>query len=61
MRDLQHIQDVPACVRSFQCLNSMLEIMQDKKSQWRAATKEPRKQAKSRTCKATGLIPLLVT
>ena len=65
MRDLLHIQDVPACVRSFQCLNSMPEIMQDKKSQWKAATKELRKQAKSikiyRTCKATGLILLLVT
>jgi len=43
----------------------MLEIMQDKKSQWRAVTKELRKQAKSmiynRTCKGTGLILLLVT
>lgn len=65
MPDQQHIQDVPACVRSSQCLNSMLEIMQDKKSPWRAATKELRKQAKSRiysrTCKGTGLILLLVT
>jgi hypothetical protein len=65
MPDQQDIQDVPACVRSSQCLNSMLEIMQDKKSPWRAATKELMKQAKSRiysrTCKGTGLILLLVT